>query len=62
MFNIFIRKSRAQRIQERIDSGNAPSGLAVDVTGNITAKKYNKLIRKAVKEYNSEHDRKVFIE
>ncbi|EOA5545440.1 hypothetical protein ACH4P5_004110, partial [Vibrio mimicus] len=62
MFNIFKSKSRAQRVQARIESGVKPSDIAIDVASKVTPKKYNTLIKNAVAEYNREHDRKVFSE
>jgi hypothetical protein len=62
MFNIFKGKSRAQRVQARLESGAKSSDIAIDVASKVTPKKYNTLIKKAVAEYNREHDRKVFSE
>lgn len=62
MFSIFKTKSRAQRVQERLEKCLEPSALAVSVTGRITSSRHNKLIKIAVEEYNKEHTRKVFSE
>ncbi|PMM40012.1 hypothetical protein [Vibrio splendidus] len=62
MFNIFKGKSRAQRVQARLESGDQPSEIAIDIASKVTHKKHNRLIKKAVTEYNREHERKVFSE
>lgn len=60
MFKYFKAKSRAQRVQARLESGEKPSEIAVTITGKVTSKKYNTLIKKAVSEYNLEHKGKLF--
>ena len=62
MFFYFKVKSRAQKVQARLDSGEKPSEIAITITGKVTSKKYNGLIKKAVSEYNIEHKGKLFSE
>lgn len=62
MFSMFKSKSRAQRVQERLEKCLEPSALAVTVTGRITSSRHNKLMKFAVNEYNQEHSKKVFSE
>ncbi|MZI94069.1 hypothetical protein F9817_12790 [Vibrio sp. CAIM 722] len=60
MINFFKGKSRAQRVQARLERGESPSEIAVTITGKVTPKKYNTLIKKAVTEYNLKHKGKLF--
>jgi hypothetical protein len=62
MFSMFKSKSRAQRVQERLEKCLEPSALAVTVTGRITSSQHNKWMKFAVNEYNQEHSKKVFSE
>lgn len=62
MFKFFKARSRAQRVQARLESAEKPSEIAVTVTGKVTPEKYNILIKKAVSEYNREHKGKLFSE
>ena len=63
MFLLFKTKSRAQKVQERIEKGYQPSSIALTVSEGMNAKKHNKLISNAIKVYNKEHKSgKVFVE
>ena len=59
---MFRRKSRAERVQERLSRGEKPSAIAVKVTGKMTSARHNKIMKVAVTEYNVDHKRKVFVE
>ena len=63
MFSLFKTKSRAQKVQEKIEKGYQPSSIAINVSQGMSANKHNQLISNAIKTYNKENKSgKVFVE
>ena len=55
-----VDRKALERIQKRLDNNNVPSDTAKTVVRDMDSNRAAKLFEKAVKKYNSKHERKIF--
>lgn len=56
----FRMKSQAEKINDRVIAGYEPSALSKAVVGQLSSDEINKLMGKAVDQYNRKHGKRLF--